>query len=100
MSHARARARVCVCVCVCVCVIVVKCNTAAACALVNENVVKKHYNVVREAKLNFLNWHLQMEQAGEIFPPSLFLFSDEDWFHFSGHMSSYRNVYRWQKTSY
>jgi hypothetical protein len=68
--------------------------TAAAYAVANADVVKKHYNVDLEARLNFLNWYIQTEQAGEIFPPSLLLFSEEDWFHFSGYMSSHRNMYR------
>jgi hypothetical protein len=73
-------------------------NIAAAYDLGNINVVKKHYNADREARLNFLNWYLQMEQAGEIFPPSLLLFSDEDWFHFIGYMSSHRNMYCCRKS--
>lgn len=80
-----------------ICVIVMKCNIAAAYALVNINVVKKHYSVDREARLNFLNWYLQKEQVGDIFPPSL-LFSDEDWFHFSGYMNSHRNMYCCRKS--
>jgi len=83
-----------------VCVNVMKCNMVAAYALVNINVVKKRYNVGREARLNFLNWYLQKEHAGDIFLPSLLLFSDEDWFHFSGYMSSHRNVYCLQKIPY
>jgi len=68
-----------------------KCNKTAVFSLYKTTMDNKLYNTDHEAKLNFVDWYLHREHAGEI-DPTLSPFSGEAWSHFGEYVSSQNNI--------
>jgi hypothetical protein len=65
---------------------------ANSAVLLHDKYCHKHYDVDHYARLHFVNYYPHGVHAAAI-DPTLCLFKDEAWFHFSGYVNSQNNRY-------